>query len=106
MSTTKEQLDLMIKVSFPEPLDSIVAYKSYENFNKLIHESDKDTIKYFCDMVSKDKRGLLKLRQEFAENGYELTPNECIQYMFILATCLLDFIEELKVIKKNDNQSE
>lgn len=98
MSTTnKEELETLLSVSFEEPLEIEIAYKAYENYLKLINNADSDTIDYLWRLVKTDKRGLLKVRMNFAEKGFELTPNQCEQYIFVLATSLVDSIEEKKV---------
>lgn len=95
MSTTnKEELELILSVSFEEPLDIEVAYKAYGNYLELINNADIDTIDYLWRLVKTDKKGLLKVRMSFAEKGFELTPNQCEQYIFILATSLVDSIEQ------------
>lgn len=93
MSTTKDDLEVMLAVSFNEPLDIEVAYKAYENYAFLINDADEMTIDYLWRMVKCDHKGLLKVRISFAEKGFELTPNQLEQYIFILATCLVDSID-------------
>lgn len=95
MSTTnKEELEIILSISFEEPLDIEIAYKAYENYLQLIHDADTDTIDYLWRLVKTDKKGLLKVRMSFAEKGFELTPNQCEQYIFVLATSLVDSIEQ------------
>jgi hypothetical protein len=93
--TTKEELELLLAVSFDEPLNIDVAYKAYHNYNVLIHNADNETIDYLWRMVRADRKALLKVRTSFAEKGFELTPDQCEQYIFILATSLVDSIGEI-----------
>ena len=93
MSTTnKEDLELMLTVSFEEPIDIEIAYKTYMNYNKLIFDADEETIDYLWRLVKCDHKGMLRVRMSFAEKGFELTPNQCEQYIFVLATSLVDSI--------------
>lgn len=94
--TNKEDLGIMLSFSFEDTIDINLAYKVYENYLDLIQNSDNETIDYLWRLVKQDKRGILKVRMSFAEKGYELTPTQCEQYMFILATSLVDSIEQKK----------
>jgi hypothetical protein len=100
--TPKEELELMLVFSFYEPIEIELAYKVYINYLNMISEADLETTDYLWRLVKQDRQGLLKVRMNFAEKGYELTPNQCEQYMFILATSLIDSIEENNE-QKTDN---
>ena len=94
--TNKEDLGIMLSFSFEEPINNDLAYNVYKNYVKLINSSDNETIDYLWRLVKQDRPGILKLRMKFAERGFELTPSQCEQYMFILATSLVDSIEQKK----------
>ena len=96
MSTTKEDLELLLAVSFDDPISIDAAYKAYSNYMDLISDADNDTIDYLWRLVKYDRQALLKVRMNFAEKGFELTPNQCEQYIFVLATSLVDSIHEDK----------
>ena len=91
-NTNKEDLELMLSVSFDEPIDIEIAYKTYENYNALINSADDETLDYLWRLVKCDNKGMLRIRMSFAEKGFELTPNQCEQYIFVLATSLVDSI--------------
>lgn len=90
--TIKDDLELMLVTAFQEPLNIDIAYETYINYIDLINTADNITIDYLWRLVKCDYDGILKTRMSFAEKGFELTPNECEQYIFILATSLVDCI--------------
>ena len=93
-NTNKEDLEILLTVSFEEPLNIDVAYQVYKNYITLIKNGDNETIDYFWSLVRCDYESLLLVRTSFAEKGFELTPSQCEQYIFILATSLVDSINE------------
>lgn len=95
-STNKDDLELLLTVSFEEPLDINVAYETYKNYSTLIKNADTETLDYLWRMVRTDHKGMLRVRNSFAEKGFELTPSQCEQYIFILATSLVDSIDTPK----------
>lgn len=90
---TKNYLNDMLLSAYNESIGVDRAWDSFVKFKEYISSGDKDTIKYFMDLVTKDYTDILKLRTSIAEIGYELTPSELSQYIFILTLSMLDSIE-------------
>ena len=90
--TNKDDLEFMLAMIFENPLNIDVAYQAYVNYIDLIDHADNLTIDYLWRLVKSDYDGILKTRMSFAEKGFELTPNQCEQYIFVLATSLVDSI--------------
>jgi hypothetical protein len=94
--TNKEELELMLSFSFIDPLNIETAWDTYKRYLDMIIEADVDTIDYLWRLVKTDRNGMLKARMNFAEKGFELTPSQFEQYIFVLATSLVDSIEQKK----------
>jgi len=90
--TSKEELHLMLEFTYDEPLDKTSAWSCYERFQEHLSNGDILTIKYFLQVINYDHEMVLKFRTKFSELGYELTPDQASQYIFILATCIIDRI--------------
>lgn len=90
----KKQLLLVINSFFKmESLEIAHAWSAYLNFKSLCDEGDSDTLDYFFSVIEMDKAGRLELRNLMAKNGYELTPCQLEQYIFILRLCINEFID-------------
>lgn len=89
---SKEELYLMLEFTYDEPLDKETAWSCYERFQQHISNGDINTIKYFLQVINYENEMILKFRTKIAESGYELTPDQTCQYIFILATCIIDRI--------------
>jgi len=69
----------------PEP-----AFETYNSFYKLCLDDDDDTIRYLHGIVNMNENQRLKLRNDIAEKGFELTPSQLDQYVFILLLAIYD----------------
>lgn len=94
----KNNLMEMLRSVYDEPISEETAWSSFERFRHYIADGDKDTIDYFLSFVGQDDRELLKLRNSLAETGYELTPSEMSQYIFILTLSLFDSIDNKNLL--------
>ena len=90
---TKDNLKDLLSSAYNDSIDEDRAWHSFTKFKEYVCSGDKDTIKYFLDLTSKEHSDILKLRTHIAEMGYELTPSELSQYLFILTVSMLDSIE-------------
>lgn len=91
--SNKKDLSKLLNISYENPIDENLAISSYERFEEFISCADQETIQYFTKIISLDSFELLELREKIAEIGYELTPDQMSQYIFILLTCLTDNIK-------------
>lgn len=71
-------------------LDKEKAWQIYVNFNKIIKNKDSNMIEYLERIASLPKKDLLKWRTRLAEKGIELTPDQVIDYVFILSLAIMD----------------
>lgn len=90
---TKNDLKELLISAYNDSIDENLAWDSFTRFKEHICSGDKNTVKYFVDLVNKDHKDILRLRTSIAEMGYELTPSELSQYLFILTVSMLDSIE-------------
>lgn len=91
--SNKKDLTKLLNISYENPIDEKSAIDSYNRFEEFISHADQETIQYFTKIVSLDSFELLELREKIAEIGYELTPEQMSQYIFILLMCLTDNIK-------------
>lgn len=89
---SKEELHLMLEFTYENPIDEDMAWASFKRFSDHLKQGDPNTLKYFIQVINADHKQLLKLRHKIAENGYELTPDQMSQYVFILAASIVDRI--------------
>ena len=90
----KKQLTLVISSFFScDSLKPEKSWAAYKNFKKLCNEDDESTLDYFFSVIETDNKNKLKLRNNMAENGYELTPSQLEQYVFILRLCVNEYID-------------
>ena len=90
----KKQLTLVINSFFSyDSLNPERSWSAYTNFKNLCNEGDENTLDYFFSVIEMDIKNKLKLRNSMAENGYELTPNQLDQYVFILRLCINEYID-------------
>jgi len=91
--SSKKELTYLLNISYENPIDEKSAIDSYNRFEEFISCADQETIQYFTKIISLDSFELLELREKIAEIGYELTPEQMSQYIFILLICLTDNIK-------------
>jgi hypothetical protein len=98
---TKEDLCAMLEFFSDDPLDIDQAWATFQKFEEYIADGDIETIKYFTTLMMFKEKDILGLRTRMAEQGFELTPSQLSQYIFILSACLLDSYKLFK--EKKDN---
>lgn len=96
----REKLSNILNFSYVEPIDETNAWNCFTRFQDHIQNGDKETIKFFLEVAFCDQKDMLALRNIMAELGYELTPNQLSQYIFLLTLCLLE-----KMPTENEKQS-
>ena len=87
---TKKDLCAMLDITFDDPISEQEAWDAFTRFNEYITNGDSETINYFIKLITYTPKNVLELRFEMAELGYELTPSQLSQYLFVLSTCILD----------------
>jgi hypothetical protein len=88
----QEDLLTLLMMLFDDTIDLDKAWKTYNNFINIFEDKDQDTIDYLLDVVDMDRKQRLVLRNRIAERGFELTPNELDQYIFILLMALYKYV--------------
>lgn len=78
---------------YSPPLDGDRAWDCYTNFMILFLEDDSDTVNYLytiCELTHKQR---LLLRNKISEHGFELTPNELNQYIFLILLAMSEYLK-------------
>jgi len=86
----KKDLCAMLEYAFDDPISEQEAWDTFNRFDDYVKNGDAETIDYFISLMMYKKTDVLKLRCQMAELGYELTPSQLSQYLFIMTTCILD----------------
>ena len=87
-----EDLLTLLVILYENTIDFDKAWRTYNNFLAIFKDEDEDTIDYLLNIVNMNYRQKLLLRNRIAERGYELTPNELDQYIFILLMALYKYV--------------
>ncbi len=90
----KERIFRLLQILYADTIKKESAFKSYKNFLKICSEEDDVTMEYLLGVVSMTTKQRLVLRNSIAERGYELTPNELDQYIFLLTLAIYEYIED------------
>lgn len=90
----RQQLYILLEAFYSDAIESEDAWKTYNNFYEICCEGDKDTINYLHLVVDMEKDARLLLRNRIAEKGFELTPNQLDQYIFLLFLAIYDHIDD------------
>ena len=88
----QEELLTLLVILYDNTIDFDKAWRTYNNFLAIFKDEDEDTIDYLLNIVNMNYRQKLLLRNRIAERGYELTPNELDQYIFILLMALYKYV--------------
>ena len=88
----QEDLLTLLMILFDDTIDLDKAWKTCNNFINIFEDEDQATIDYLFDVVNMDRQQRLVLRNRIAERGFELTPNELDQYIFILLMALYKYV--------------
>ena len=87
-----EELLTLLVILYDNTIDFDKAWRTYNNFLAIFKDEDEATIDYLLNIVNMNYRQKLLLRNRIAERGYELTPNELDQYIFILLMALYKYV--------------
>ena len=90
----RQQLSILLEAFYSDAIESEDAWKTYNNFYRICSEGDQDTINYLHDVVDMERDARLLLRSRIAEKGFELTPNQLDQYIFLLFLAIYDHIDD------------
>ena len=85
---TKEKIISLLVALHDDPIEINSALRTYDNFLEIFQEEDQETLEYMLGIVNMNLKQRLVLRNKIAERGYELTPNELDQYIFLLLMAL------------------
>ena len=88
----QEELLTLLVILYENTIDFDKAWRTYNNFLAIFKDEDEATIDYLLNIVNMNYRQKLLLRNRIAERGYELTPNELDQYIFILLMALYKYV--------------
>tara|TARA_Y100001973_G_scaffold70618_1_gene102994 strand:+ start:91 stop:390 length:300 start_codon:yes stop_codon:yes gene_type:complete len=89
----QERIFKLLQALYIDTIKEESALKSYKNFLKICSDEDDTTLEYLLNVVSMTAKERLVLRNSIAERGYELTPNELDQYIFLLTLAIYEHIE-------------
>ena len=78
---------------YDSPLDGEMAWNCYSNLLILFLEEDYDTVIYLGAIGSFTHKQRLRLRSKIAERGFELTPNELDQYIFLILVAQSEYMK-------------
>ena len=67
--------------------------KCYSAFLDLFLEEDFSTTSYLLSIMRLTKKQRLQYRNRLAELGFELTPNELNQYIFLLIMAVNEYVD-------------
>ena len=88
----QEELLTLLIILFDDTIDLDKAWRTYNNFVNIFEDEDPATVDYLLDVVNMNHKQRLILRNIIAERGFELTPNELDQYIFILLMALYKYV--------------
>ena len=96
----QEKLISILNFTYKEPIDETNAWNCFNRFRDYIDQGEKETIDFFIEVAFCNQKEMLSLRNLIAELGFELTPNQLSQYVFLLTLSLLE-----KMPTENEKQS-
>jgi len=88
----QEKLLTLLVIFYDNTIDLDRAWRAYNNFLSIFKDEDEATIDYMLNIVNMNHKQRLHLRNRMAERGYELTPNELDQYIFILLMAIYKYV--------------
>ena len=80
----RQQIFNLLESFYNDTIESDNAWQTYQNFYDICSSGDQPTIEYMCGVVNMGIKERLMLRSRIAEKGFELTPNQLDQYIFLL----------------------
>ena len=80
----RHQIFNLLETFYNDTIESDSAWRTYQNFYDMCSGSDQPTMEYMHGVISMGAEERLRLRSRIAEKGFELTPNQLDQYIFLL----------------------
>ena len=90
----QQKISALLKALYHDTIKLESVNTTYNNFYKLCLDSDKGTMDYLHDVINMRLNERLELRGRIAERGFELTPNQLDQYIFILVLAIYDYTSD------------
>jgi|TARA_R110000824_G_scaffold285481_1_gene473666 hypothetical protein len=90
----QEKISTLLKALYHDTIKLESANATYNNFYKMCLDGDKVTMDYLHDVINMSSDERLELRTRIAERGFELTPNQLDQYIFILVLAIYDYTSD------------
>mgnify|MGYP003118968369 CR=1 FL=1 len=90
----QEKISTLLNALYSDAIKSDSAWETYIKFYKLCLENDNDTMDYLHEVVNMNHIQRLALRNNIAEKGYELTPSQLDQYIFLLLLAIYDYMSD------------
>ena len=90
----QEKITTLLNALYNDAIKPDSAWETYMNFYKLCLDGDSDTLDYLHHVVNMTSKERLDLRNRIAEKGFELTPNQLNQYIFLLLLAIYDYTSD------------
>ena len=88
------QISVLLEAFYSDAIEPESAWQSYKSFYNICLDGDLNTMRYMYGVVNMDLKQRLQLRNRIAEKGYELTPTQLDQYIFVLCLAIYDHIDK------------
>ena len=88
----QELLSLLSEI-YDDTIPHKNALKSFKAFTNLFMEENGAVTEYLLSVIEFNKIQRLKFRNRLAEKGYELTPNQLNQYIFLLIVAMSEYMD-------------
>lgn len=85
----RHQIFNLLESFYNDTIESDSAWQTYQNFYDICSNGDQSTIEYMRFVVNMGVKERLMLRSRIAERGFELTPNQLDQYIFLLFLAII-----------------
>lgn len=83
----------VLRSVYDSDMDEEHVLNCYFSFLDLFLEQDPPTTSYLLSLLRFTKKQRLSYRNRLAELGFELTPNELNQYIFLLIMAVNEYID-------------
>jgi hypothetical protein len=88
-----DKLGKILESVYDHAIEKKHAWEVFNNFLELFMMEELATSDYLCSLIELNKCQRLLFRNNLAELGYELTPNELNQYILLLIIALGEYLE-------------
>ncbi len=92
----RNQISILLEACYNDAITPESAWQTYKNFYEICLDGDDATMEYMYGVVNMNATERLRLRNRIAENGFELTPSQLDQYIFILLLAIYDHMDGRK----------